>query len=107
MTALTRGMELDNQTKQTLARGEEPDRIKPLKKYKGAKNAVKRFYSKSIQPLAKKFFQLIREHNHLKKPSSANKIHDQTRKARHACHCRFSKQLLDDNYTRFSMESGT
>ena len=54
----------------------------------------------SIQPLARKLFQLIREHNRLKKTSSAMKGHDQARRVRHSCHrhfCRFSKQLLDDN----------
>ena len=67
------------------------------------KNAKKQGLSAdSIQPLAKKFFQLIREHSRLKKASSAVKYCDQSRRARHACHFhfwQFARKLLDDNST--------
>ena len=82
---------------------------KALKKVKELKNMARRDFQKAkkqgllaenIQPLAQKFFKLIREHNHLKNTSSAMKDHDQDRKVRHSCHrhfWQFSKQLLDDN----------
>ena len=82
---------------------------KALKKVKELKNMARKDFQKakkqglpadSIQPLARQFFQLIREHNRLKKSSSATNNRDQARKARHSCHrhfWQFSKQLLDDN----------
>ena len=56
----------------------------------------------TIQSLACKFFELVREHSQLKGLSTRSKCRAQVKSARHSCHHhfgRFSRQLLIDSST--------
>ena len=58
--------------------------------------------SENIQPIAQTFFNLVREHSHLKRASQSSQKQTQMSKTRQSCHhhfWQFAKQLLDENST--------
>ena len=91
--------------------GKRAKHDRALKKVTQLKNEARREFQKAkkhglqpetIQPLARKFFELVREHSRLKSLSTRSKCRAQARSARHSCHhhfWRFSRQLLNDNST--------
>ena len=79
-----------------------------LKTVKRLKNEARREFQKAkkdgvspenIQQLARKFFDLVREHSRVKRSSITTQQRANSRKVRHHCHrhfWKFAKELLDD-----------
>lgn len=96
------------QQKQSKCQKRREKHARALKTVKRLKNEARREFQKAkkhglspenIQPLARKFFDLVREHSRVKRSSITTQQRTNAQKVRHHCHrhfWKFAKELLDD-----------